>query len=29
LLVAAHMLGAAVLAALITFQFLSAKRISR
>lgn len=28
-LVAAHMLGAAVLAALITFQFLSAKRISR
>ncbi len=28
-LVAAHMLGAAVLAGLITFQFLSAKRISR
>ena len=28
-LVAAHMLGAAVLAALVTFQFLSAKRISR
>ena len=28
-LVAAHMLGAAVLAALITFQFLSAKKISR